>query len=91
VVGRWLAGKPKVLVLDEPFRGVDIGARAGIGRRLRELAAGGCAVVITSSDVDEILEGSDRVLVLTDGQIRMDTYLTETSRDQIIERMSEIA
>ncbi|MEO5965507.1 MAG: ATP-binding cassette domain-containing protein [Candidatus Limnocylindrales bacterium] len=91
VVGRWLAGKPRVLVLDEPFRGVDIGARAGIGRRLRALAAEGCAVVITSSDVDEILEGSDRVLVLTDGQIRMDTYITETTRDQIIERMSEIA
>ncbi|HEX5828398.1 MAG TPA: sugar ABC transporter ATP-binding protein [Candidatus Limnocylindrales bacterium] len=91
VVGRWLAGKPKVLVLDEPFRGVDIGARAGIGRRLRALATEGCAVVITSSDVDEILEGSDRVLVLVDGQIRMDTYITETTRDQIIERMSEIA
>jgi simple sugar transport system ATP-binding protein len=91
VVGRWLAGRPRVLVLDEPFRGVDIGARAGIGRRLRELAAEGCAVVITSSDVDEIIEGSDRILVLTDGQIRMDSYLTDTNRDQIIERMSEIA
>lgn len=91
VVGRWLAGNPRVFVLDEPFRGVDIGARAGIGRRLRALAAGGAAVVITSSDVDEILQGCDRILVLGDGVVRSDTYITETTRDQIIERMSEIA
>jgi simple sugar transport system ATP-binding protein len=91
VVGRWLAGKPKIFVLDEPFRGVDIGARAGISRKLRALAAEGAAVIITSSDVDEILQGCDRILVLGDGVVRSDTYLSETSRDQIIERMSEIA
>jgi simple sugar transport system ATP-binding protein len=91
VVGRWLAGEPRVLVLDEPFRGVDIGARAGIGRKLRGLAAKGAAVIITSSDVDEIMQGCDRVLVLGDGVVRSDTYIRETSRDLIIERMSEIA
>jgi len=91
VVGRWLAGKPKLLILDEPFRGVDIGARAGISRKLRSLAAEGAAVVITSSDVDEILQGCDRILVLGDGVVRSDTYISETSRDQIIECMSEIA
>jgi simple sugar transport system ATP-binding protein len=91
VVGRWLAGQPSVLVLDEPFRGVDIGARAAIGRRLRALAEEGAAVIITSSDVDEILQSSDRVIVLGDGHVRTDVYITETNRDQIIERMSEIA
>jgi simple sugar transport system ATP-binding protein len=91
VVGRWLAGRPSVLVLDEPFRGVDIGARAAIGRRLRVLAEEGAAVIITSSDVDEILQSSDRVIVLGDGLVRTDVYITETNRDQIIERMSEIA
>jgi len=91
VVGRWMAGKPGVFILDEPFRGVDIGARAGISRKLRALAAEGAAVVITSSDVDEILQGCDRILVLGDGVVRSDTYIRETTRDQIIERMSEIA
>ena len=91
VVGRWLAGKPKVLVLDEPFRGVDIGARAGISRKLRALAAEGAVVIVNSSDVDEILQGCDRILVLGDGVVRSDTYIRETTRDQIIERMSEIA
>lgn len=91
VVGRWLAGKPRVLVLDEPFRGVDIGARAGIGRKLRALAREGAAVIVTSSDVDEILECSDRILVLGAGVVRADTYTGATNRDQIIERMSEFA
>ena len=91
VVGRWLAGKPRVLVLDEPFRGVDIGARAGISHKLRDLAADGAAVIVNSSDVDEILQGCDRILVLVDGVVRSDTYISETTRDQIIERMSEIA
>jgi simple sugar transport system ATP-binding protein len=91
VVGRWLAGKPRVLVLDEPFRGVDIGARAGISRKLRTLAAAGAVVIVNSSDVDEILQGCDRILVLGDGVVRSDTYIRETTRDQIIERMSEIA
>ena len=80
-----------LFVLDEPFRGVDIGARAGISRKLRALAAEGAAVIITSSDVDEILQGCDRILVLGDGVVRSDAYITETSRDQIIQRMSEIA
>jgi simple sugar transport system ATP-binding protein len=91
VVGRWLSGKPKVFVLDEPFRGVDIGARAGISTKLRALAAGGATVIITSTDIDEILQGCDRILVLGDGVVRSDTYITETSRDKIIEHMSEIA
>ena len=91
VVGRWMAGKPRVFVLDEPFRGVDIGARAGISRKLRALAAEGAAVVITSADVDEILQSCDRILVLGDGVVRSDTYIRETTRDLIIERMSEIA
>ncbi len=91
VVGRWLAGQPKVLILDEPFRGVDIGARAGIGRKLRALTQKGAAVIVTSSDVDEILECADRILVLGNGVVRADTYAGATNRDQIIERMSEIA
>ncbi len=91
VVGRWLAGSPSVLLLDEPFRGVDIGARAAIARRLRALAVAGAAVILTSSDVDEIMESSDRILVLGGGMVRADAYITETTRDQIIERMSEIA
>ncbi|MDH2445123.1 sugar ABC transporter ATP-binding protein [Amnibacterium sp. CER49] len=67
VVGRWLAAGSRLLVLDEPFRGVDIGARADIARLVRRTDA--AATVVASSDPEEILEVADRVLVMADGGI----------------------
>ena len=68
VVGRWLEGDPRLLLLDEPFRGVDVGARADIARVLRERAAD-TAVIVASSDPQEVLEVADRILVLHDGHV----------------------
>ncbi|GAA2879510.1 sugar ABC transporter ATP-binding protein [Streptosporangium fragile] len=70
VVGRWLRGEPRLLLLDEPFRGVDVGARADIGRTIAEHVAGradGMGVIVASSDPQEVLEMADRVLVLHEG------------------------
>jgi simple sugar transport system ATP-binding protein len=67
VVGRWIAAGSRLLVLDEPFRGVDIGARADIARLVRGTDA--AATVVASSDPEEILEVADRVLVMADGGI----------------------
>jgi simple sugar transport system ATP-binding protein len=91
VVGRWLHGTPRLLLLDEPFRGVDIGARRDISRKAREVAGAGVGVVVLTSDIDEVLEVSDRIIVLVDGVPRLDTYSSQTNRDQIVARMSEVA
>ncbi|WP_406195412.1 sugar ABC transporter ATP-binding protein [Streptomyces europaeiscabiei] len=88
VVGRWLAETPRVLILDEPFRGVDIGARRDIGRRARALAAEGAAVLVLSADVDEILEVADRVVVLAAGEIHLDAYGEDAERDRVIRAIS---
>ncbi|MDX2629832.1 ATP-binding cassette domain-containing protein [Streptomyces scabiei] len=88
VVGRWLAETPRVLILDEPFRGVDIGARRDIGRRARALAAEGAAVLVLSADVDEVLEVADRVVVLAAGEIHLDAYGAEAERDRVIQTIS---
>ncbi|UPZ32283.1 sugar ABC transporter ATP-binding protein [Streptomyces sp. LRE541] len=88
VVGRWLAEKPRVLILDEPFRGVDIGARRDIGRRARALAAEGAAVLVLSADVDEVLEVADRVVVLAAGEIHLDAYGEDAERDRVIRTIS---
>ena len=69
VLGKWLAAAPKVLLLDEPTRGVDVGARAEIYARLHELAAQGLAIVFVSSELEEVLQLADRVLVLRQGAI----------------------
>jgi simple sugar transport system ATP-binding protein len=91
MVGRWLMQESKLLLLDEPFRGVDIGARREIASQIRELVRAGNAAVIFSSDIDEILESADRVVVMVDGEIKFDAYLSKTSRDELIKKMSEVA
>lgn len=91
VVGRWMRGAPRMMLLDEPFRGVDIGARRDISRRARALAQSGVAVMVLSSDIDEILEVADRILVLVDGSVRLDAYSTQTDREVIVTTMSEVA
>ncbi|MFZ9802553.1 MAG: ATP-binding cassette domain-containing protein, partial [Candidatus Nanopelagicales bacterium] len=91
VVGRWLQESPKMMMLDEPFRGVDIGARRDISKRVRQLAANDVAVLVLASDVDEILEVADRIIVLVEGKIVLDVSSTKTSKDKIVNKMSEVA
>ena len=68
-LGKWLARRPRVIVFDEPTQGVDVGAKAEIHRLIRGLADEGTAVMMISSDIDEILAHSDRVAVMHDGKI----------------------
>ena len=90
VVGRWLRKHPTVMVLNEPFQGVDVGARHDLAEKAREVAGTGSAVIVMSTDLEEIMEVSDRVVVLADGNLRHDAYLSETSRDEILQRLSEV-
>jgi rhamnose transport system ATP-binding protein len=68
-LARWLAAKPKVLVLDEPTQGVDVGAKSEIHKIIRSLAKSGLAVLMISSDLPEILGMSDRIAVMRGGTI----------------------
>jgi ribose transport system ATP-binding protein len=69
VLARWLARRPRVIVFDEPTQGVDVGAKAEIHRLIRSLADEGAAVVMISSDMEEIVAESDRVAVMHDGRV----------------------
>ncbi len=69
VLGKWLAMSPKVMILDEPTRGIDVGAKAEIYRLMRDLADNGAVILMISSDMEEILNVSDRVAVMHEGQI----------------------
>jgi rhamnose transport system ATP-binding protein len=77
VLGKWLANQPKLLILDEPTRGIDVGAKAEIHRLMGELAAQGLAILMISSELPEVLGMSDRVLVMREGRI-----VAEFSRDE---------
>jgi ribose transport system ATP-binding protein len=69
VLGKWLSMGPKVMILDEPTRGIDVGAKAEIYRLMRALADSGAVILMISSDMEEVLNISDRVAVMHEGQI----------------------
>jgi len=90
VVGRWLRMNPTVMILNEPFQGVDVGARRDLVEKARGVAATGSAVIVMSTDLGEIMQVSDRVIVLADGNLRHDSYLSETSREEILTKLTEV-
>ena len=72
VIGRWLEARPRLLLLAEPTRGVDVGAREEIYRILEELCAEGLSVLFASSDLEELLRLGQRILVMHEGRITGD-------------------
>lgn len=69
VIAKWLATQPKVIILDEPTKGIDIGSKAAVHEFMAELAAQGLAVIMVSSEIPEVLGMSDRVIVMREGRI----------------------
>ena len=84
VLGKWLAQRPRVLILDEPTRGVDVGAKSEIYALMDEWAAAGIAIVMISSDLEEVLGMSDRVLVLHEGRLAGELPRTALSEQAIM-------
>ena len=69
VISKWLAAAPKVLILDEPTRGIDVGAKAEIYKLMRELAKAGVSIIMISSELPEIINNSSRIVVMNEGRI----------------------
>ncbi|MGL4238376.1 sugar ABC transporter ATP-binding protein [Tabrizicola sp.] len=89
LLGRWLAMDPRLLILDEPTRGIDVGAKDEIQRMIRELADKGLAVLMISSELEEVVEGADRVFVLRDGISVADLTRGEASENAVMAAMAE--
>ena len=81
LIGRWLLTEPRILILDEPTRGIDVGAKAEIHRLISRLAGRGVAVIMISSELPEVLGMSDRILVMHEG--RMTGILGRAEADQV--------
>jgi ribose transport system ATP-binding protein/inositol transport system ATP-binding protein len=69
VLAKWLATSPKILIMDEPTRGIDVGAKAEIYRIINDLASQGIAVIMVSSELNEVINMSDRLAVMREGRI----------------------
>jgi rhamnose transport system ATP-binding protein len=84
VLGKWLATNPNVLIIDEPTRGIDVGAKAEVYGALSELVQNGMAVLMISSELPEVLGMADRVLVMHDGRISADIARADASEERIM-------
>lgn len=91
VLAKWLMMHPKVLILDEPTRGIDIGAKSEIYHMITQLAAQGVGIIFISSDMEEVIGISDRVLVMCEGKISGVLEKADITQEKIMELASEVA
>lgn len=84
IVGRWLLTQPKILLLDDPTRGVDVGAKSELYRLIRGLCLDGLGVIVTSSELPELLTLSDRILVLSEGRMTAEFSRENATQEKIM-------
>jgi ribose transport system ATP-binding protein len=84
VIAKWVARKPRILIVDEPTRGIDIGAKAEVHTLLNNLAADGMSIIVVSSDLPEILAISDRIIVLKDGIVNGELSRDEANEETVM-------
>ncbi|MFJ5775221.1 sugar ABC transporter ATP-binding protein [Streptomyces sp. NPDC093094] len=91
LLARWLCLEPKVLLLDEPTRGIDVGAKAEVQALIDELAQEGLAVLLISSDIEELVEGADRIVVLRSGSTAGELVGEQVSEDALLAALADHA
>jgi rhamnose transport system ATP-binding protein len=84
VLGKWLATNPSVLILDEPTRGIDVGAKAEVHRIISELASRGLAIILISSELPEVLAMADQVIVLHEGSVTGTFARSEATQERVM-------
>ena len=90
VIGKWLSMRPKVLIVDEPTRGIDVGSKSEIHNLIRALAAQGYAVIVISSEMPEVLHVSDRIIAMFGGRVMREFTSEEVTEDNLIQAISGI-
>jgi ABC-type sugar transport system ATPase subunit len=88
VLAKWLASQPKVLILDEPTRGIDVGAKAEVHALMSSLTRSGIGIIMISSDLPEIMAMSDRIVVMHEGRVAAILSRTEATQERIMEYAS---
>jgi ABC-type sugar transport system ATPase subunit len=84
VISKWLMTEPRMLLLDEPTKGVDVGSKQEIYNLIKEMARSGICIILSTSDLEEIIELSDRIVVLNEGKIRGEVNKNEATPEIIL-------
>lgn len=88
VIARWLALEPKVLIIDEPTRGIDVGAKAEVHMLLHEMAQNGIAIIMISSELPEIMAMSDRIITIREGRLTGEVSRMEATQEKLMQMMT---
>lgn len=84
VLAKWLFAQSKVLIFDEPTRGIDVGAKQEIYNLMNQLAAGGAGIIMVSSELPEVLGMSDRILVMEEGRVTAELVREQATQESIM-------
>ncbi|MCC5961848.1 MAG: sugar ABC transporter ATP-binding protein [Rhodobacteraceae bacterium] len=90
VIGKWLSMQPRVLIVDEPTRGIDVGSKSEIHQLLRDLASQGYAVIVISSEMPEVLRVSDRIVAMYHGRVMREFEIDDVTEDSLVQAISGI-
>lgn len=85
VIAKWLAMEPNILIMDEPTRGIDIGAKSEIYALMRKMTEQGMSIIMISSEMAEVMQVSDRILVMHEGSISGELTAEEVTRNNIMQ------
>ena len=88
ILARWMATQPKLLILDEPTRGIDVGAKAEIERLVQDMSENGISVLLISSEMEELVRNCDRIVVIQDGKKIGELAGGEMTEDAILRMLS---
>ena len=90
VIAKWLATEPRLLIIDEPTRGIDVGTKAEVHRLLSDLAGQGIAILMISSELPEVLGMADRVVVVCEGQVTADLSRTDATPESVMHAATHV-
>jgi ABC-type sugar transport system ATPase subunit len=88
VLARWLALRPKVLIVDEPTRGIDVGAKVEVHNLLFKMAAAGIAIIVISSELPEVLSLADRIVTMREGRVTGEVMRSEADQEKLMTLMT---
>src|SRR5699024_6390211 len=90
VIGKWMFTKPNIFILDEPTRGIDVGAKTEIYKIINELADAGNSIIMISSELPELLGVCDRIYTVAEGGITGDHLKSETDQEKVMKDMTHV-
>ncbi|OVE80950.1 ABC transporter ATP-binding protein, partial [bacterium M21] len=88
VLAKWMMAEPDILMLDEPTRGIDVGAKAEIYELIGQLALRGCAVIVVSSELEEVIGLSDRIITIAQGRLTGEFNGSKVTQEELMHAMT---